>query len=94
MGSCDSSPLDRDPVREVPIVPSGQDPLSLTVTIDLAEHVAACCVNFDVSFSSRNLREPAIVFVTAFIFAVVSSFPLQDLNCHSKLKISTPRPAS
>ena len=50
MEKCDSSPCDRDPVREVTIVPSTKDPLSLTVTIHLADHVASCCVNADEAF--------------------------------------------
>lgn len=39
-----------DPVREVRIEPSARNPLALTVTIELADHVAACCVNADTAF--------------------------------------------
>ena len=44
------SGCDRDPIRGIRIGASAQKPLSLTVTIDLAEHVAACCVNADNAF--------------------------------------------
>ena len=41
---------DRDPVLEVRIVPSAGNPLSLTVSIELADHVASCCVSADEAF--------------------------------------------
>jgi hypothetical protein len=44
------SGCDRDPIHEVRIEPSAQNPLSLTVTIELAPHVASCCVNADEAF--------------------------------------------
>ena len=46
----DLSGCDRDPIQDVRIGPSGQNPLSLTVTIQLANHVASCCVNADEAF--------------------------------------------
>ena len=45
MKNCES-----DPVQEVRIQPSVDNPLTLTVTIELAGHVAACCVNADTAF--------------------------------------------
>lgn len=50
MTSCKPSGCDRDPVREIRIVPSTGNQLSLTVTIELADHVASCCVNADEAF--------------------------------------------
>jgi len=50
MDPCDPSGCDRDPVHEVRITPSDRNPLALTVTIELAHHVASCCVNAEEAF--------------------------------------------
>jgi hypothetical protein len=50
MKPLDLSGCDREPIREVRVVPSPLNPLSLTVTIELADHVASCCVNADNAF--------------------------------------------
>jgi hypothetical protein len=50
MNTCETTADSKDPVRNVRILPSDTSPLSLTVTIELAEHVAACCVNADNAF--------------------------------------------
>jgi len=39
-----------NPVREVRCTPSPTNPLFLTVTIELAEHVAQCCINPEAAF--------------------------------------------
>lgn len=39
-----------NPVREIRFTPSSSDALLLTVTIELAEHVAQCCVNPEAAF--------------------------------------------
>ena len=36
-----------DPIQAVEFVPSSSDPLGVMIRIELAEHVAACCVNTD-----------------------------------------------
>lgn len=41
---------DRDPIHQVLIMSSEQNPLELTITIELADHVASCCVNADEAF--------------------------------------------
>ena len=48
--NCNTSKNSGDPVKKVRITPSDKDPLALTVAIELAEHVAACCVNADNAF--------------------------------------------
>jgi hypothetical protein len=40
---------ERDPIKDVRLEPAA-DPLRLVVTIELAEHVASCCVNADTAF--------------------------------------------
>ena len=42
--------MDDDPVKDVRCNPSAADALQLTVTIELAEHVAQCCVNPEAAF--------------------------------------------
>ena len=44
------NPVDDDPIRNVRCVPSASDALQLTVTIELAEHVAQCCINPEAAF--------------------------------------------
>jgi hypothetical protein len=39
-----------DPVKDVRCTPSAVDSLLVTVTIELAEHVAQCCVNPEAAF--------------------------------------------
>lgn len=48
MSRCELS--DRPPIRDVRIQPTPDNLLSLTVTIELVHHVAACCVNAANSF--------------------------------------------
>jgi hypothetical protein len=50
MKKTEPSACERDPVVEVRIESSVKDPLSQTVTIQLAGHVAACCVNPDTAY--------------------------------------------
>ena len=42
--------MDDDPVKDIRCTPSASDALQLTVTIELAEHVAQCCVNPEAAF--------------------------------------------
>jgi len=63
LNPCDLSGFDRDPVRDIRIVTSANNPLSLTVTIELVEHVTSCCVNADEAFvefhgGGHHVHEP------------------------------------
>ena len=40
----------KDPIQDVRCSASSDNPLLLTVTIELAEHVAQCCINPDAAF--------------------------------------------
>ena len=52
MPSCEGSNerSTTDPIRDVRCVASPADPLLLIVTIELAEHVAQCCINPEGAF--------------------------------------------
>jgi hypothetical protein len=42
--------LEPDPIHGVRCVPAPSDPLRVEITIELAEHVPACCLNVESAF--------------------------------------------
>jgi hypothetical protein len=56
--SCSSDSA--DPVRAVEFVPSSSNPLCVLIRIELAEHVAACCVNTDGAWVEFHKEEHTV----------------------------------